>query len=198
METSKSSEFIHPWTQLIEFSGRTSFHSRAMFKINPSGLTLSFIVEGKFDWKPVRSQVGSRRDHIWEEDCFEFFWEASSYGYYEINLSTQGDWQVYQFEGERSGRKNADFKLVDFSLSGIGSSSATQNAWEMTARFVKEDTHFMDCRMDKGGLPHFKFQCANIFFFDGEKYYFALKHPSSLNRPDFHNDEAWTTFERGE
>lgn len=47
-----------------------------------------------------------RRDKLWQSTCFEaFLAEAGKPSYWELNLSPQGDWNVYHLSAYRSGLK---------------------------------------------------------------------------------------------
>ncbi|MBT3584452.1 MAG: DOMON-like domain-containing protein [Halobacteriovoraceae bacterium] len=46
----------------------------------------------------------TRRDQLWQDNCFEVFSLNSNTGeYLEFNLSPIGDWNVYHFTGQRMG-----------------------------------------------------------------------------------------------
>ena len=50
--------------------------------------------------------AGKRCDELWATTCCEAFLSFPDQpGYSEINLSPNGDWAVYSFEGYRSGRR---------------------------------------------------------------------------------------------
>lgn len=52
------------------------------------------------------SQASSpqRRDNLWQSSCFELFIaEAGHTNYWELNLSPNGDWNVYRLESYRTG-----------------------------------------------------------------------------------------------
>lgn len=45
-----------------------------------------------------------RRDGLWQSTCFEaFLGVVGERQYWELNLSCSGDWNLYRFEGYRSG-----------------------------------------------------------------------------------------------
>lgn len=51
---------------------------------------------------PRRSGLGSRRHDLWKGSCFEAFIGLSeSERYWEVNLSPNGDWNVYSFSDYR-------------------------------------------------------------------------------------------------
>jgi len=55
---------------------------------------------------PARSAEPVRIDRLWESTCFEaFVAPAGRPEYWEVNLSPSGDWNVYRFDGERTGMR---------------------------------------------------------------------------------------------
>lgn len=53
---------------------------------------------------PRRSALAGRRHELWQDTCFEcFVGVKGSERYWEINLSPNGDWNVYCFSGYRQG-----------------------------------------------------------------------------------------------
>lgn len=51
---------------------------------------------------PRQEHSGSRRHGLWKDSCFEaFVGVKGSDRYWEINLSPNGDWNVYRFSGYR-------------------------------------------------------------------------------------------------
>ncbi len=75
--------------------------------IGRSANTLSIACELSGDLEQVAifaPEAPERRDNLWEETCFEFFLAPAGVdGYWEFNLSPSGHWNVYRFEGYRSG-----------------------------------------------------------------------------------------------
>ena len=51
------------------------------------------------------SQTVQRLDNLWTHTCFEaFLARPSSKGYWEMNVSASGDWNLYRFSDYRTGR----------------------------------------------------------------------------------------------
>ena len=45
-----------------------------------------------------------RQDNLWSHTCFEaFLTRPSDEGYWEVNIAPNGDWNLYQFSGYRTG-----------------------------------------------------------------------------------------------
>lgn len=77
-----------------------------------TSLNLEYWVTG--DWEKIvlpedrQSPTPSRRNHLWEQTCFEFFLAQgkehhSQAPYWEFNLSPTGDWNVFALSGYRQG-----------------------------------------------------------------------------------------------
>ncbi len=55
---------------------------------------------------PAPGAAPARRDRLWETTCFEVFLApAGQPAYWEVNMSPAGDWNVYRFDGERTGMR---------------------------------------------------------------------------------------------
>ena len=53
---------------------------------------------------PRQNGAGDRRHGLWQDSCFECFIGVKGFErYWEINLSPNGDWNVYCFSGYRQG-----------------------------------------------------------------------------------------------
>ena len=53
---------------------------------------------------PLPCPTPQRRDALWQSTCFEaFVGVAGSEGYWELNLSPAGHWNLYRLDGYRSG-----------------------------------------------------------------------------------------------
>lgn len=55
---------------------------------------------------PPVCQNPRRQDGLWRDTCFElFFGERQRTGYWELNLSPAGHWNLYRFDGYRQGMR---------------------------------------------------------------------------------------------
>jgi hypothetical protein len=53
---------------------------------------------------PGPRQPGRRRHELWRHSCFEcFIGQKTAAEYWEVNLAPNGDWNVYHFDGYRTG-----------------------------------------------------------------------------------------------
>ncbi|EKV00959.1 hypothetical protein Lepto7375DRAFT_3097 [Leptolyngbya sp. PCC 7375] len=70
-----------------------------------SSLTVEYTLTGAVEdlkLPPTDSETPSRRDHLWENTCFEvFIGIPDSSRYWEVNASPNGDWNVYRFDDYR-------------------------------------------------------------------------------------------------
>ncbi|HCC55533.1 MAG TPA: hypothetical protein DEQ20_11545 [Desulfobulbaceae bacterium] len=71
----------------------------------PHTLLLSFFLQGNMDDIVLPAEtVRKRGDNLWQATCFEMFWaEEGQKNYRELNLSPNGDWNVYAFTDYRTG-----------------------------------------------------------------------------------------------
>jgi hypothetical protein len=71
-------------------------------------LTLVFAVRG-LDRLVVPAPLpgASRADRLWQHTCFEAFVGRDDGRYSELNLSPSGEWNLYEFDGYRSGMRPA-------------------------------------------------------------------------------------------
>jgi len=60
-------------------------------------------IDGLERWA-MASPRGARKDELWHHTCFEaFLGLPGSDAYWELNVSPDGDWNLYRFSGYRSG-----------------------------------------------------------------------------------------------
>lgn len=139
------------------------------------------------------AQPPRRRDGLWHHTCFEaFVGAAGSPHYWELNLSPNGDWNVYRFSAYRSGQQS-DEGYAALPCTRLGPRAAPPHG---------------DCRQSPpralvvlalrwrlppalqaaGGL---QLGLASVLeHSDGALSYWALQHPGS--EPDFHDARGWT------
>lgn len=104
MTSQKSSELRQPLKPFanephlssIDLTGHARFHEgnlelRYSLKYNKDDLVL-----------PASAESIQRRDGLWEHTCFEaFVSQPGQTGYWEINLSPNGNWNFYRLSGYR-------------------------------------------------------------------------------------------------
>ena len=111
-----------------------------------------------------------RADGLWRSTCFELFVETDA-GYREYNFSPSGAWAAYDFDGYRSGMREADIEQAP----AIDADDAG-------------DSFILDAIIDLGGERRFGLS-AVIEERSGTKSFWALAHPPG--KPDFHHEACF-------
>ncbi len=121
---------------------------------------------------------GQRRDDLWKDTCFEAFVAVSGEPrYLEVNVSPTRDWNVYLFDGYRSGRR-PDVSLPDL----------TRTTAALGGRLVASfDLPLASLAPGDRGL---EVGLAAVIRHDGGRLgHWALAHPG--DKPDFHLREGF-------
>lgn len=127
---------------------------------------------------PAPGNPPKRKDRLWEETCLEFFLGVhGSEGYWEVNLSPAGHWNVYRFTRYRDGmREEPAFASLPFNVriepEALRLSLDLEIAKIIPARSALE--------VGVGAV---------IKTFKGETSHWALVHPGP--RPDFHRRDGF-------
>ncbi len=117
--------------------------------------------------KAWRAQELKRMDGLWKTTCFEAFWgEAGTAGYWELNLSGEGAWNLYRFEGYRSPQPPApsdDYSILE----------------------LKATRDRLDCLLKPKGKPgSLEASLTAVVRTGSGTHYFAVKHAGK--KADFH------------
>jgi hypothetical protein len=165
---------------LVPFSGDAHGHRIALhLERNGEEIRFQYRVEGR-GIKCALFGQGSRRDELWNTTCFEFFLGVpNSQAYFEINMSTSGDWNVYAFDSYRVGMKRAE----GVHASPMKSIRASEAGLELDGQ--------LSLRELPGLLvgPVVLGATAVVEYVDGTKEYWALAHKAQ--KPDFHVRESF-------
>lgn len=119
--------------------------------------------------------VSATRAHgLWERTCFECFIAVDDAdGYWEINLSPAGDWNVYRFDDYRLGmREEAAVRALPMAIESRGPHLEIRCD-------LKLNPIVPPCQPIKIALS------AVLETAGGEKSFWAMAHPGP--RPDFHH-----------
>ena len=160
---------------------------------NPGGVTIGGTIERRADALTLRYEVRGdlsmvsipaaaetprRKDRLWEETCLELFLGTADSGeYWELNLSPSGDWNVYRFDGYRTGmREEAEVASLPFEV------RRDPEALIATAEFGIG-------KIVPAGKDIAAAVAAVIRTTDGGESHWALAHPSP--RPDFHRRDGF-------
>jgi len=147
----------------------------AIARPEPGVLALRYTVSGRIaqvSFAPPAEPL--RTDELWRTTCFEAFVEtAPGAGYYEFNLSPSTRWAAYHFSGYREGMALAELAPPAI-ITGANATHIDVDAliylppsaaqWRLALSAVIEETN-------------------------GEKSYWALKHPPG--NPDFHHADGF-------
>jgi hypothetical protein len=144
-------------------------------------LVLRYFVTGKIAGvrlPPIAPPL--RAEELWQRTCFEAFVRCPASGiYYEFNFAPSTQWAAYQFDGYRSGMREA---------SGV---SAPAIAVKASAALLR-----VQASLELGQLsdlpPGHRWRLglsALIEETNGRKTYWALTHPAG--KPDFHHPDCF-------
>ena len=119
-----------------------------------------------------------RRDELWRTTCLEFFLAApGKEAYWEFNLSPEGHWNVYRFDGYRQGM-------------------APEAGYDTLPFQVRRDPHSLQlslhCPLPPGIGPDQPIEvgiCAVLELEGSLPTFWALTHPGT--KPDFHRRDSF-------
>lgn len=116
-----------------------------------------------------------RRHNLWETTCFEaFISQKGSKEYWEVNLSSDGDWNIYHFNRYREDMKE-EIKI---------------NSIKPVSTFTDEDIFLLKVSIPINSLFDLRKNsiecslCSVIQHKDGEILYYSTHHAGE--KPDFH------------
>lgn len=147
----------------------------AVARPQPGVLALRYTVAGRIAAVRVAPPAEPlRTDELWQTTCFEAFVETTpGAGYYEFNLSPSTKWAAYHFSDYRDGMALAELAPPAI-ITGANATHIDVDAliylppsdapWQLALSAVIEETN-------------------------GEKSYWALKHPPG--KPDFHRADGF-------
>lgn len=147
---------------------------------NTDTLLVQYRVEGglsRVNW-PVPVALPSRCHGLWQSTCFEYFVSTKGQpGYWEVNFSPNGCWNVYRFTAYREQmREEASVKML------LCSASETDSGLDLS------------CRLDFSGMIEknrtFEIGVSAVLQNrTGELHYWALCHPDE--KADFHDRKSF-------
>ena len=122
--------------------------------------------------------IPARRDELWRATCLECFIKCPSHkDYWEMNISLNGSWNVYQFSDYRKDMARADLSEVTLQTQKESAELATSTVtWSLPPEIGRVD------RLDVNISAILKQKAGNL-------QYMALAHPP--DRPDFHWPESF-------
>jgi len=157
---------FNPLAENISLRGELKWDSgqlRLRFEVDDPTWALKDGLQAKY-WK---AQELKREDGLWKSTCFEAFWgEKGRAAYWELNLSGDGKWNLYRFDGYRSPEppvQSDDFTILE----------------------LKTTNSRLDCLLKpKGTLGALEASLTAVVRVASGTHYFAVKHASA--KADFH------------
>ena len=128
---------------------------------------------------PAPADVPQRADRLWEHTCLEaFLAPAGGPGYWELDLSPSGDWNLYRFAGYRDGME------VERRVPSLTGFRAGREG----------DGLRVEATLDLGAVPELAGDldvglAAVLEAADGTTSYWGLLHVAA--QPDFHRRESF-------
>jgi len=164
-----SSAGLPPYLEITGDIGRSS--NKLSISYTLSGPLAELVV-------PAHADLRLRKNGLWEETCFEFFLGPVNSGHYwEFNLSTSGNWNVYRFTSCRQGmQEETAFTALPFSVQ-VHSGSLQLSLEVELDKLVPTDQDL------KIGIS------AVIKTINGSMTFWALTHPGP--EADFHRRDAF-------
>ena len=161
--------------QLHPFAEAPPVTVRAGAECRPEGLFLRYLLGGELSslFLPPRGDAPSRQDKLWETTCLEcFFGLRDLPGYWEVNLSPTGDWNVYAFTDYRQGMR------METAIGALAiTTTASSDTLAITVLLPTAKLFGPDETIQAG-------LCAVLQERSGQKSFWALTHPAA--QPDFH------------
>ncbi|MEO1636963.1 MAG: DOMON-like domain-containing protein, partial [Cyanobacteria bacterium J06631_9] len=149
-----------------------------------SVLSVTYLMTGDLDSVliPPINTCQARKDRLWEQTCFEFFWtaglqKADQDAYWEFNLSPTGEWNVFALGGYRADLKEEPaFSELPFSVSRLPDGVRVTISVDMSV-LLPTDTPWLLGVSAVGVLA------------DGTETFWAIAHPAS--EADFHDSGSF-------
>jgi predicted GIY-YIG superfamily endonuclease len=137
-------------------------------------LRLGYRLTGSIEHLKIAERAAqARKDELWRHTCFEAFIGEEGGRYIECNFAPSGCWQVYRFEGYRSGVSRPDVQAPRISC------ERDRFALEVRAA-VELPTMSGSARLNLTAVIEER---------SGKKSYWALTHPPGA--PDFHHPDCF-------
>jgi hypothetical protein len=166
--------------QLMPFLASQRGDLKFKFELLPSreGLNFCFELKGKdfsqLVW-PQANQPG-RKDGLWQTTVFELFiGRVGHSSYTEFNFSPSGDWNVYDFSGERQGMREHESFLANPIV-----------CIKHTNTHICVEGLVLPAQL---GVGAFELSATAVLDWGQDKEYWALKHCN--DKPDFHNRKSF-------
>ena len=145
-----------------------------------SSLTVEYTLSGavaELKVPPATDAAPSRRDHLWENTCFEvFIGLPDSPRYWEVNAAPNGDWNVYRFDDYRQAM------VAEPACQAVASSwQPLTKGYYLTLELPTDDWLALDQPLQLGVSTVLKTDSIS---------HWALAHPGK--EPDFHRRDSFS------
>ena len=159
--------------ELSAFEGGTDYSVTAYLVEQAHGYELNFSLHG--DLSQVEGlepgEGGERLSNLWKHTCFEVFLGLPAGRYREVNISSSGNWQIFDFNEYRG-----QPQFPDVNVKGISATS--------------QDDHFkIRCTIPPADEAIVDLNLCAVIKISNMLTYWAARHP--LRNPDFHARRYW-------
>lgn len=135
----------------------------------------------EFNWKDMQGQIilpteppAGRQHELWNQTCFEAFLRPKNgSGYFEINLSPTGAWNIYRFETYRAPQPPTEFLEAE-----VLEIKQTRESLSARIRLPGLDLSLIEASL-----------CAILKLKNEKTSYWANRH--SAHQPDFHHPDSF-------
>jgi hypothetical protein len=145
-------------------------------------LLINFIIEDKNKTilTDEYNKAPTRKYELWKTTCFEaFFGIEGSSGYWELNFSVSGNWNIFYFDSYRTpGQPKEEAKVTKISVH----TTYEDFMWRVEVKVPIQSLGLQTKKLEVG-------LASVIEYKNKEKSYFALKH--GVEKPDFHQRESF-------
>lgn len=167
---------------LLSSNSNHATQVRIDYGLQPCGLDLrlEYTIYGDLDELivPIGGPKPQRKHELWQTTCFECFLASEDVpGYWELNLSPTGDWNVYRFAAYRQEMAEENSIMQLDSVCQVKGNAMTLGLIIPLSTLVPKQNRLLL------GL------CAVLHYKGGSKDYLALSHPAA--KPDFHKRAGW-------
>jgi hypothetical protein len=158
-------------------------------------LHLSYSLTGKLDdiFLPPASMTPSRKDELWKTTCFEFFLAIKDQPHYwEFNMSSSGDWNVYYMDAYRRVGFREETSIEELACE-VQNTRASKDPQTEPSGYEAGIIHLnatvdLNSIVPQNQLLEFGIT-AIIQTANGKETYWALVHPAPF--ADFHLRESF-------
>jgi hypothetical protein len=152
----------------------------------PETLAINYQITGKCAALnlPEVTGIPERRDFLWKATCFELFIkEMDTEGYLEINLSPAGHWNIYRFDGYRTGMREE----MRIAAPAIHVDDRKPDVWN-----ISTEIHINKIMATSQPIqPILAAVSVVVKTLAGHLSYWALTHPGPELEPDFHHRDGF-------